>query len=443
MLVLVVSRYWKDDDQGPGITSEVAAMLTFVLGVLVMHGAREVAIALTIVTLALLAFKREIKSLRFRVKSRDFQAMLKFLVITFIVLPVLPRDSLDNYLELEVGKVDSVDVSSREISIRMLKDRTLETGELVSIVPDSGKPLRNVRILRTTSEGAVGELPDGEQTEVPTGAGVHASLGIELVNVMLSAIKPYNLWLIVILVSLISFVGYILIKLMGSGVGVGLTGLVGGLVSSTVTTLSFSRRSLERPELNRSVSIAILLASAMMFPRLLLEMYVVNSQLAGSVAIPLTLAGATGFGIALLIFSRSRRSREESKPVEFDNPFSLTAAVNFGLVFAAILMLTRTATHYLGEAWLPVVAIVSGLTDADAIAFSLSDAQRSDWISLRWASFNLVLGAISNTLMKLGLVLMLADRGLLRMLILPFALISAVGLGSALIQFLAFAPDLG
>ena len=112
------------------------------------------------------------------------------------------------------------------------------------------------------------------------------------------------------------------------------------------------------------------------------------------------------------------------------------------MVFAAVLMLTRTATHYLGEAWLPVVAIVSGLTDADAIAFSLSDAQRSDWISLRWASFNLVLGAISNTLMKLGLVLMLADRGLFRMLILPFALISAVGLGSALIQFLAFAPDL-
>ncbi len=441
MLVLVVSRYWKDDDQGPGITSEVAAMLTFVLGVLVMHGAREIAIALTIVTLALLAFKREIKSLRFRVKSQDFQAVLKFLVITFIVLPVLPRESLDNYLELEVGRVETVDVSGREITIRVLKDRALATGDLVSIIPDSGKPVRGLRILRTTSDGAVGELPDGERTDIATGAGVHASLGIELVHVMLSAIKPYTLWLIVILVSLISFVGYVLIKLMGSGVGVGLTGLVGGLVSSTVTTLSFSRRSLERPELNRSVSIAILLASSMMFPRLLVEMYVVNPELAGSVAVPLMLTGAAGFGVALLLFSRSKRSAEESKPVEFDNPFSLTAAVNFGLVFAAILMLTRTATHYLGDAWLPVVAVISGLTDADAIAFSLSDAHRSDWISLRWASFNLVLGAISNTLMKLGLVLVLADRGLFRMLTIPFAILTAVGMGSAFFQYFAFPPN--
>ncbi len=136
---------------------------------------------------------------------------------------------------------------------------------------------------------------------------------------------------------------------MDSGVGVGLTGLVGGLISSAVTTLSFSRCGRERPELNRSAGIAILLASPMMFPRLLLEMYGVNPQRAGSVRVPLTLAGATGFSVALLIFFRSKRSREESKPVEFDNPLrgycsntsssgsaprsskaSFTASLNFG-----------------------------------------------------------------------------------------------------------------
>ena len=137
---------------------------------------------------------------------------------------------------------------------------------------------------------------------------------------------------------------------MGGGVGVGLTGLVGGLISSTVTTLSFARRSLERPELNRSFTVAILLASSMMFPRLLLEMFVVNQELAVSVTLPLLLMGATGFALAFLLLMRSDHSGEKAKPVEFDNPFSLTAAVTFGLVFAAILMLTRTATHYLGDA---------------------------------------------------------------------------------------------
>jgi uncharacterized membrane protein (DUF4010 family) len=210
---------------------------------------------------------------------------------------------------------------------------------------------------------------------------------------------------------------------------------VGGLISSTVTTLSFARRSLERPQLNRSLSVAILLASSMMFPRLLLEMFVVNRQLAASVALPLLVMAATGFTLALLRFFHSQRSEKAAKPVEFDNPFSLTAAVSFGLVFAAILMLTRTATYYLGDAWLPAVALISGLTDADAIAFSVSDAHLSGWISLHWASFNLVLGAIANTLMKLGLVFMLADRGLFRSLWVPFAVIGAAGLGSVAIYY--------
>jgi uncharacterized membrane protein (DUF4010 family) len=259
---------------------------------------------------------------------------------------------------------------------------------------------------------------------------------------MLSAIKPYTLWLIVILVSLISLVGYVLIKLMGGAVGVSLTGLIGGLVSSTVTTLSFARRSLERPELNRSLAVAILFASSMMFPRLLLEMFVVNRQLAVSVAPPLVLMSATGFALAFGRLTGSRRSNEATKPVEFDNPFSLTAALTFGLVFAAILMLTRTATHYLGDTWLPAVALVSGLTDADAIAFSVSEAHLSDWISLRWASLNLVIGAIANTLMKLGLVFMLADRGLFRELALSFATICVVGLATTLVYYW-YLPVLG
>jgi uncharacterized membrane protein (DUF4010 family) len=102
--------------------------------------------------------------------------------------------------------------------------------------------------------------------------------------------------------------------------------------------------------------------------------------------------------------------------------------MSFALVFASILMFTRLATHYLGDAWLPLVALVSGLTDADAIAFSVSSLHASGLIHIDWASFNLVLGAISNTFMKLFLVLGLGDRVLFKKLLLPFMVIGIVGL---------------
>ena len=98
-------------------------------------------------------------------------------------------------------------------------------------------------------------------------------------------------------------------------------------------------------------------------------------------------------------------------------------------------MATRLAITYLGEAWLPVVAIVSGLTDADAIAFSLSDAQRSGLISLDWASFNVVLGALSNTFMKLFLVFSLGDRGLFKHLLLSVLVMGAAGIITMLLYY--------
>lgn len=106
----------------------------------------------------------------------------------------------------------------------------------------------------------------------------------------------------------------------------------------------------------------------------------------------------------------------------------MISAVTFGLIFSCILMLTRLATSYLGDAWLPLVAVVSGLVDADAIAFSLSDAQKAGIISLDWASFNLVLGALSNTVVKLFFVHMLGHRNLFKQVSLSFLVISIVGI---------------
>ena len=114
--------------------------------------------------------------------------------------------------------------------------------------------------------------------------------------------------------------------------------------------------------------------------------------------------------------------------MQLENPFCLKSAITFGVVFSIILMLTRLATSYMGENWLPLVAVVSGLVDADAIAFSLSDAQKAGIITLDWASFNLVLGALSNTMVKLFFVFSLGHRQLFRQLMLSFTIVSAVGI---------------
>ena len=104
-------------------------------------------------------------------------------------------------------------------------------------------------------------------------------------------------------------------------------------------------------------------------------------------------------------------------------------------MFALVLVATQVAISYLGNAWLPVVSIVSGLTDADAIAFSLSAAQRSGQISADWAAFNLVLGAISNTFTKLLLIFMLGDRGLFRHTLLAFLILAGSGLVATFLYF--------
>ena len=434
-LALIVSSYWADRDHGPGVTTEFAALLTFFLGVLIVHEAEELAIALAIVAVGVLFPKRQIKEFRSRVQVYELRAVLLFLTITFIVLPVLPRQSLDTYLSFPVGEVVGVDREDGGVELELFPNKKTEPGKTLDLVTADWISIGRIEITRVSQDKVTGSYQGEQLTELRMGTVARSRLGVEFLDVMSAALKPYKLWLIVVLVSGVSFVGYVLIKLIGSRAGIGLTGLVGGLVSSTVTTLSFARRSTETPEANRLFAMAVILAGSIMFPRLILEVAVVNQILMRNIAVPLITMGVTGFLLAYWLYRVSREQSVEAATVNFDNPFSLKSAVTFGLVFALILMLTRLATTYLGNAWLPVVAIVSGLTDADAIAFSISALQQAGLVSLDWASFNLVLGAISNTFMKLFLVFSLGHRGLFRQLLVSFLVIGTVGIVTMLLYY--------
>jgi uncharacterized membrane protein (DUF4010 family) len=427
-LVLLTSSYWADRGHGAGITTELAAILTFFLGVLILKDASELAIALAIAALAILFPKQAIKQFRAKIQVRELQAVVLFLTITFIVLPILPRQSLDTYVSFPAGSVMSVSAGEGRIDIKPLADLRYRAGEQLELFAPGWRYLGSVTLTEIGHDVLSGSYSGAAIADVTQGLDVRRKAGIEFIEVMLSSVRPYKIWLIVVLVSFISFVGYVLIKVIGSRGGVSLTGMIGGLVSSTVTTLSFARRSMEHPAGNRHFTVAILLAASIMFPRLILEIAVVNQVLVKSIALPLGIMGVTGLILAGYHLLKSREPETEQVPLKLDNPFSLSSAVSFALIFAAILMITRLATYYLGEAWLPLVAVVSGLTDADAIAFSLSSLHKAELINVDWASFNLVLGAISNTFMKLFLVLGLGHRILFRNLLVSFLIVGAVGI---------------
>ena len=420
LLVLIFSSFWAEREHGPGITTETAAVITFFLGVLIMHDANEIAIALAILTLAVLFPKQQIKRFRAKVQSHELRAVVLFLTITFIVLPVLPTQPLDSYLGFTVATVTDVDSEQGQVRMKLLPEREVEVGDLLELQSREREKLGNAQVSSMDGREILAVLGEKPAEGLAAGAMARQPLQIKFLQVMLSALKPYKIWLIVVLVSFVSFVGYVLIKSIGSSAGIGLTGLIGGLVSSTVTTLSFARRSKENPEASGLFAMAVILAGSVMFPRLILEIAVVNQELMRNIMLPLGVMGLTGALTAYYLYRKSRDTAASGMSVQFDNPFSLKSAINFALVFATILMVTRLATTYMGNEWLPLVAIVSGLTDADAIAFSLSSLQHAGLVPLDWASFSLVLGALSNTFMKLVLIFSLGHRDLFRQLLLPF-----------------------
>ena len=435
LLALILSGYWANRKQATGITTELAAMMTFFLGVLILLGTPILAIALAILTLGVLFPKQAIKQYSAKVSPSELQAVLLFLVITFIVLPIVPNQSLDHFATFEAGTIKQLEPESQRVTI-LPTNSPPAAGTRLEIFDQGWEYRGTIRIDATTTNTASGRLEGTGFESLVVGQKVRRRLDMEVLYVVLAAVNPYRVWLIVVLVSLVSFLGYVLIKVIGSRAGIGLTGLIGGLVSSTATTLSFARRSRENQAAIPLFAAAVILASSIMFPRLIIEIGVFNSTLMKSIAVPLTAMGLAGLLLAAWSFWRFRTPQSDEAPtVTFNNPFSLKSALTFALIFTAILVITRLATTYLGNAWLPAVALVSGLTDADAIAFSVSNLHRSGLVSLEWASFNLVLGALSNTFMKLALVFSLGNRLLFRKLLWSFLIIGAVGIVSMLLYY--------
>ncbi len=236
--------------------------------------------------------------------------------------------------------------------------------------------------------------------------------------VPLDMLNPRKVWLMVILISGISFLGYVLIKVVGTRRGVGLTGLLGGLASSTAVTLSMSQRSRKLSGLSAPFAVAILLSWAIMFVRVMIEVAVVNTSLLERLWLPIS-----GMGVVCLLYCAFLYFRQKSEKQEemdsFANPFELGPALTFGLLYAVILVIARGAQLLFGDAGLYASSIVAGLADVDAITLSVAELTRNpDELSVSTGTRAVVLAVLSNTIVKSGIVAVTGSPGL-RKAILP------------------------
>ena len=251
---------------------------------------------------------------------------------------------------------------------------------------------------------------------------------------------PYNLWNLkeiwqmVVLVSGTSLVGYMIAKFMGDRGNI-LGGIVGGLVSSTMIALTFSRKSRESNSAASSFyyAMGIISACTIMFPRVLFEVFIVNQELAKQLWVPIAVLTATGFGAAWLIF-KLKKGKDGPEKIVLKNPLDLSTAIKFALLYASIQWLVAYFGETYGDKGTYFAGAISGITDVDAITLSM--AKMATDPSFTQLSINTILiAALSNTLVKFIIVLVLGSFELKKTALIGFSAIFASGLLYFLIQF--------
>lgn len=331
---LIVGMYVVTAQRGDtGITTEVSALLAFLLGLLCARSQLQLASWIAVAMALLLALKDWLHQLARHINATDVEATLKFSIVTLIILPLVPDI---NY----------------------------------------GPPPMDV-------------------------------------------INPYKIWLMVVLISALNFSSYLLIKIVGAEHGVGLSGLLGGLASSTAVTLGFSQRSRQTNADASALALGIVLAWTVMFLRVALMSALISWELGRQIAWAMGLLCVAGLGASYWLWQRNRK-RERGKVEPGNNPFELQEAIKFGLLFGVVLLVARAAQVYLGDLGLYVAAAVAGLTDVDAITLTMANLVHSDASNLQVAARAIVIAVMANTVTKSAMVIGMGSAEL-RRITLPIA----------------------
>jgi uncharacterized membrane protein (DUF4010 family) len=190
-----------------------------------------------------------------------------------------------------------------------------------------------------------------------------------------AAFNPYHIWLMVVLIAGISYLGYFAIRIVGDQHGPVLTGALGGLVSSTGVTLNLSKLSAQNPNMGNVLAAGILTACATMFARTLLLTSVMNPALFRVLLPALLVMTIFTYFVAFLLWW-NRREFRSIEEITLENPFQLGMAVKFGAFLVVIMLLSKLLTVYFGDMGTYFLAATAGLADVDPITLSMAQMTR-------------------------------------------------------------------
>lgn len=228
------------------------------------------------------------------------------------------------------------------------------------------------------------------------------------------ALEPRTLGLLVLLIAGISYVGYFAIRLLGERAGVPLTAVLGGLTSSTAVAVSFARMAHQRAAQPALLGAGIGIAAAVMAPRLLVEVAVVERSLVGPLWIPLAVLAAVPLAAGAWVTWRSTRRQAPPAEISLRNPLQLRVALLYAAVLAALFVGVRAAQEAFGDPGVYALSALSGLADVDAIALSLASATGAERLAPAVAARGIVLAAVVNTGVKALLAAAFGGRAVAR-----------------------------
>jgi uncharacterized membrane protein (DUF4010 family) len=316
-------RYDASTRDDPGYTTEIASLCTFAVGVLAQSSQLLMATVIAIAMVALLRSKRALHRAAELLSPADMEALIRFLVITGIVLPLLPDDPIDPFF---------------------------------------------------------------------------------------GVLRPRDVWRMVVLISGVSFAGYVLMRLRAGHSGHLVMGLLGGFVSSTAATLAYTRAARSAADPGPFESLVVLAASTS-FLRMALMLAVAGPQLLPGVLPVLLAMSAVSLALGML---RHHPQVAAGGTHEFDNPLTMRFAFGFAALYAAVLMIVAAAREHLGEGALYATSAFAALIGTDAPSLSLARLNGDGHVALAVAVTGVIVVSIAATLGKIAITASVA-RG-------PFAL---------------------
>lgn len=247
------------------------------------------------------------------------------------------------------------------------------------------------------------------------------------------SIDPYDVinlrevGLIVLLTSGLSFIGYILMRVFGKDYGILLTGIVGGIISSTMITWIFAKKSKEQPSLVHNCMAAIMAASTVMMVRVIIWVFIFNAPLFKDLLVPISLIILTSLALTLYYNYKAKKQPKEDLDIPLGKPLNLRTAVFFAALYMGVLLFISFSNEQFGDKGIYLTTAIASLTDVNAITISLTKLA-GDSLTFIIASNAIVLATLSNTIVKIGIALYAGSKELKKMVFFGYGVIFLSGI---------------